>query len=298
MDFNTALAYITDESRKKELLVYVAIGCALGRYPEGEHPKQQYPPYLSEFKSAQICVYIDPMLEMPPRATKDIENNGGDITILTIQHMFDYGCETRFNDSAFLRSLCLLCMDQTKSVKMIVHDFTGHDINKIYPASYGIPLFKNVIYDPMYGDGDCLPDISTIKIIRDQNGDFIQPAYSRLQELYTYDKKIFKRQFDLRKYPIVHLLLRIYRIRNGLEEQRDWCTEEMIMSDITRYRIVYNIQQIDNVTCLKHILMMVLQDLCIVGETYLTDEEMHTIIHSTGREFENFWNMITVLIQL
>jgi hypothetical protein len=287
-NFETAEAIVREESEQKELLIYLAIGCALGRYAPGEHPAQQNPPYLKAFHCHKICILIDPCLEMPPRATKDpIE----DTLFMPIQQEFEYY-------SQFLKNLIEICTDPLLCVKMILHDFTGKDSNQYYLAHFKdkdkANLFKNVLFDPMYGDGDCCPDLNKVNILRNSSG-FIQPKYSRLQDLQKINKDVLISELKMRKYS-VDLIARMYRIHEDLEEIRDWCTDKIIQEHYVRFCIIYNICYMGEETRLKEILMKIVEDLCVVAETFLSEEEIMGIL-SSSKSLENLWKMVgTILV--
>ena len=43
---------------------------------------------------------------------------------------------------------------------------------------------------------------------------------------------------------------------------------------------------------LRRVVELTIQDLCVVSESYLSDEEIDTIVESPGRELENMWKTI------
>lgn len=283
MDFNTVQKLVHDESG--ELLLYVAVGCALGRYPVGDHPKQQCPPYLDALPGKKICILIDPLLEDPPRAAAE-----SSALILPIRKMLYY------TPLGFLQNLIDLCMDPSRRVRMIVNDFTGLDINKYYPTGLGEALYRRVLFDPTYGDGGCFPDLAGIRILCDGPGDFLQPKYSRLQDIQKMDKNVLISEFKNRQYPTVHLIARMYRIQRGLEEFRDWCTGDVCAEPLAHLCLIYNITDSDYVVRLRRIVECTLQDLCVVSESYLSDEEINTILESPGNELENMWKTIGFIL--
>ena len=299
MDLESVFTYISGETSQKNLLIYVAIGCAVGRYPEGEHPKQQYPPYLQKFACRQICVLIDPLLEMPPRAIADVAKLPGDITILPVLQTFNHTNQHGECSLWFLDRLTQLCMD-SPDCRMIVQEFTGENVNLYYPTHFGRGILTNVLYDPTYSDGGgCSPDLSAIQILCDQRGNFIQPHHSRLQDIYKIvPTNIFKKQFHMRQYPIIHLIQRQYRILRNLEEPRDWVTDRVLKNPMREYCFIYSIDAVDYLQQLRKILLAVVQDLCILSQSYLTEEEQNTIVDSSGKEFETMWNSVGAILDM
>ena len=286
MDLENAYAYIESESNN-ELLVYVAIGCSVDLYPPGEHPPQQYPPYLSEFKCPQICVLIDPKLEMPPRSMEDIADLDADITILPVQQEFHH--TSRYGESTawFLEKIIGLCA--TKRVKLIVQEFTGANIHLYYPFHYGRRILKNVLYDPTWGDGGCYADFSKIQIFRDTEGNFLQPRYLPLNIVKTLAPNILKEQLTGRMYPTVHLLLRLYRILRNLEEPRDWCTIDIVRPYLRYISFIYNISMDSFELCLYQTLLASTRDVFMLSGK-VSEEEVVAVVKSAGKNMEEIWN--------
>jgi len=288
MDLESACSYIESESNN-ELLVYVAIGCSLSTYPPNKHPPQQYPPYLREFDCPQICVLIDPRLEMPPRAVADVASLEADITFLPIQQVFNHTNKWGDSTAWFLERLVKLCAKPDSRVKLIVQEFTGANIHLYYPLHYGKGILKNVLYDPNYSDGGCYVDFSKINIYRDAAGGFVQPMYKTLQELRSISPAFVKEQVEARFYQTVHLLWRLYKILNGREEVRDWCTKETVERHLRYMSFIYNIPISDNITCLRDTLMASTRDIVMISGAALNEEQIHTIVESSGKELEILW---------
>jgi hypothetical protein len=291
MDFETAYSYIESESNN-ELLVYVAIGCSLTTYPPNKHPPQQYPPYLREFDCPQICVLIDPRLEMPPRAVADVATLEADITFLPIQQEFNHTNQWGDSNAWFLDKIVKLCIKPDSRVKLIVQEFTGANIHLYYPLQYGRNILKNVLYDPNYSDGGCYVDFSKIHIYRDAAGGFIQPMYMPLHKLRFISPALVKEQVQGRFYPIVHLLWRLYKILHGREEVRDWCTMETVETRLQYMSFIYNIPRNEYITCLRDTLMASTRDIVILSGALFNDEQIHAIVESSGKELETLWTSV------
>jgi hypothetical protein len=288
MDYELVQSLVKEESEKGELLIYIAIGCSLERYEEGAHPQQQYPPFMKEFPCNQVCVLIDPRLELPPRSVQDIAitKTSYKITILPILDNF------MFEHNAFLHSLIDLCMNPNKHTKMIVQDFSGRDIRPLYPIHlYGERLLTHVLFDTTYGEGGCFPDLSAITILQ-TNGAFQQPQYMKLCRLYEeVPKEIAKREFTSRRYPIYKISM-MYRISQNREETRDWCSEEEIQAYFPQYCKIYTIHETEFPRILYQILVAIVNDLCQVTKSYLTETEIDQIVRSKGREWDAMWKIM------
>ena len=299
MDYNTVFAICKEEAAQGPLLIFVAVGCAVGYYPDDEHPAQQYPPYLLHFSCRQICILIDPALELPPRSLADVAKLPVDVLIVPLQEYLHSRSEPSVEGShgRFLDSLARLCLQRGSETRMIVADYTGRDCNREYPfhlaneESEGYELFKKVLYDPTYGEGGCRPDLDAITILHDEHGDFLQPRYLRFQDMKeSVPKEIFMKQWRDRKYPIVHILAHQYRIQRQLEVPRDWLTDEMVGQALQQISHIYGSDS------LQIVLPRILDDLCAISHTHLEREDILAIVESPGNEFENMWNMVQVLL--
>ena len=291
MDFTTAESAINEASKEGPLLIYVAIGCALDRYLPGEHPPQQYPPFLKNYLCSQICVLIDPYLEMPPRAIADTSGLRN-VTILPIQSNLDFNVEKTPPSNDFLQNLVDLCMNTTLQVKLIVHDFSGRDINEFYPVHYGERAFQNVLFDFTYEDGGCFPDLQSVTIF-EKDGKFLQPKYMRLKELQgQVPKDIFIKEYKSRRYPL-QLFAVIHRVHRKLEEPRDWITEQVLSKAMKRFHAIYN-PQISYDSPTRNILIHVTKDFCNILETDLTQFEIETIVDNST--VDNMWKLLDSIL--
>jgi len=297
MDFTSVYSYIQEECRKgRPLLLYVGIGCSLEHYPPGKHPPQQYPPYLYDFPCPQICVLIDPRLEMPPRVFDDIR---GDITILPIVEFYHHTSQYGDSTAWFLESLAKLCLGSDTRVQMIVQEFTGTNIQPFYPLHLGRNILKNVLYDPTYGSSDCAcsPKFSTI--LRNAEGGFIQPAYSPLYPLRSLaPRNIFLAQHRSRAYPIVGILLRLYKNLRGIGEVLEWCTVEKQAYIIRYYSFIYDVSMRpleDTTLQLRRLLIEAVKDICAFREWKpMSQEDIVAIVDSPGEEMRQLWDSVVV----
>jgi len=294
MDYNSVYTYIEDEFKKGgTLVIYVAIGCSAAHHLPGRHAMQQYPPYLREFSYPQICVLIDPALEMPPRAYEDVPDSTGDITFLPIQQGFHH--DSRYGETStawFLEKLVGMC---NVRVKLIVQEFTGGDLRLRYPMHLGFTILKHVMYDPCYSDGSCSPDLDAIRIYRDAEGGFIQPVYSPLHEVRDIvTRDVLKMQFQVRYNSIVHMIMRFYRILCGREEPRDWCTLERVAPHLMYYSYIYRITATLTNEKVREILVASVKDLCLLTGRELSIEAANALVESSGKEMEDFWKSIVI----
>ena len=295
MDLASTCTYIEERcASDRPLLIYVAIGCSLELYPAGDHPAQQYPPYLRTFDCPQICVLIDPRLEMPARVLTDIAGETADITILPVLQYYHHTSNYGESTSWFLERLATACL--LKQAQLIVQDYTGENIHPYYPIHLDRGVLKKVLYDPTYRDGGCFVDMSAIQIYRDAEGGFIQPMYtplSVLRGLVPHD--VFMEQLRAHKYPTLSMLLRLYKILRGLAEPRDWCTVERMGGVIRYYSFIYGVSATSVLETLRNILMASVKDMYALAQRgILTEAALTSIVDSPGDEMGWLWNDMSV----
>ena len=297
MDFTSVYTYIQEECGKGgPLLLYVGIGCSLEHYPPGKHPQQQYPPYLREFLCQQICVLIDPRLEMPPRVFGDFADIRGDVTILPIVDSYNHTSQYGDSTAWFLESLAKLCTGSGTRVQMIVQEYTGTDIQPFYPLRLGIDILKNVLYDPTYGCCECACSPNFSAIFRDAEGGFIQPAYTPLYPLRSLvPRDVFLVQYRKRVYPIVGILSRLYKNLRGIGEVMEWCTVEKQAYIIQYYSFIYGVSSGDTVIQLRRLLIEVVKDICAFRAWEpMSQEGIVAIVDSPGEDIRQLLDSVVV----
>lgn len=209
-------------------VLYIAIGCAQGFYPEGKHSAQQYPPFLQEWNqppnAEQFILLIDPLLEDPPRSVVD--------AVLTLDsewlgriHFFQKQTHFHWYDEScrvFIRKLFDFILDNsnTGSVYLIVQDYSGYELKQEFltflggfsPESAAI-LRKRVLFDPSYDGPSCFPDLSIPLLRDDETGDFLDPQITSLQQLRISHshQSILKKQSEFRSALIRYYAGRLYR---------------------------------------------------------------------------------------
>ena len=273
-------------------LVYIAIGCALGHYPDDDYPEQQNPPFIRDYPSS-VRILIDPLLESPPRSMLQEDNSRpfekiGAHTIIPLRKMFDF----RDNgDDKFMKALYEICL--RSGMKLIVQDYSGTDIRPFYPA-HNKYLHGLVLFDATYGDGNCFPDLDEIQLIKDSAGDFIQPSLSPLSRIHgIVSKNIFAFEFKFRTDALVTYIQRFYRIQMSLEEVRDWCTEQHVSSLVRKLALIYNTGT-DNTdpANLRLILIEAALDLHRTASAYISRKEIEAIVDEC---FDSYSQMVKLM---
>jgi len=248
---------------KKEnpALIYVAIGCAQGSYPEEGGSAQQWPPFVAAWPGRKVVILIDPLLEQPARG---LAQSQGQAAFFSLEKEFDWKA-----DRPFIHDLCAL----TDSY-LIVQDYSGHDIRPYYPlALFGPTLLDRVLFDVTGGDGGCFVDFSNVHIIRDTTGRFIQAPYTPLCQLLPLHPPTFKEQIRERFGILMQYAVRRYRMLQNLEEDRDWCTAEIVQHRLTPLTYAYRS------TDLYTIVTEVIFDFCGTVGHYMTTAEVYELLH-------------------
>lgn len=176
----------------RQTILYIAIGCAQGHYPVGEHSAQQYPPFLSAWSpaTARILLLVDPALEDPPRVYDDIPTRERlQTTVYCHRTSWDW---SHYSPSCeFLQRIIHTVLTRPDPTYLIVQDYTGHDINQEYRGFLRTTRFteehflSKILFDPSYDGPGCFPDLRT-PVLRDPiTGDFVQPSYTTLRRLVS-----------------------------------------------------------------------------------------------------------------
>jgi hypothetical protein len=274
--------------------IYFAIGCALGRYPPGEHPRQQYPPFMRGFPGRQICILMDPELESPPRAYEDQIGFSvlpdeptvtiGDITFITARRHFAWGSKDARTFIAHLSNLCLNTRTQ-----LIVQDYAGNYIEKYYPIStFDSRITKKVLFDVTYRDGGCFIDLDAVRILRYRDGSFVQPKYDAITVLRSHvSVELLRNILKERRNSLVTYIKRYHRILTGAEEYRDWCTEDVVRHHMNTLCQAYRVPPEPTLSNMEQLMSAYLFDLCTsVGDRVIEETAME-LIRSPNKDYDN-----------
>ena len=223
------------------LLVYIAIGCAQGRYPPGEHSPQEYPPFIRDFQiDHRVVLLIDPELEDPPRAIAD--NPATDtVTFIPIRAPLFWDRPVPpthllpIHGPTLVRSL--LCLRRPPDY-IVVQDYTGLDI-----APYDPYIPGRVLFDATYGDYGCFIDFEKhVTIPRDpRTGAILHLDRLRLRDIPPEFSELTRRlarnrASDLRFY--IHRHLRVLRNDTPAAE---WCSPEEVARRATALSRIYGL---------------------------------------------------------
>lgn len=277
-------------------IIYIGIGCAMGRYQEiTETNNQQYPCFLNKFDSKKVIILIDPELESPLKCEQifdeelNIINNNtntrilinSDNTIFAINDMFYYELnqyiteETRTNTLANIQILYLIintCLQNNK--KLIFQDFTGNDTTNFYLNLFNHydkdELLNNIIFDFTQEDSGCIVNINYDCIKLNENGHFIQEKFMTLKYLYHIDSQLLhnkiKKRIDLLNYPVLWIynkmligeVFEIFSFRQFIELKL-LCS----IYDINYELLIKN----DNIELYKNLIIRLLQDILFAKES-------------------------------
>jgi hypothetical protein len=261
-------------------LVYVAIGPSQAfSEPETRTP-QQYPPAIAAWPGHKVIILIDPLLETPVHAHELIAAAGHTETTTVFEFRSSF-CWKNQADATFLFSLCEAALDD-HGPHVIVQAYTGRDIRDAVPIDFfGEQLLTKVLYDMTYSDEGCRPDLSRVNILRDANGHFIQPFFEPLWALRARGtpSALLKAEADARLYILTNYVHRLYRIKAGREEFRDWCTDEVVAQKADRLRYAYGIPApVTAIDALTKLIAEALFDFCSINRNYFTPAEITAAI--------------------
>jgi hypothetical protein len=116
----------------------------------------------------------------------------------------------------------------------------------------------------------------------------VQPHYETLEAIKpycTHDQITF--QVVERVELMSVYVKRLYRIQNGEEPDRDWCTHPDALAKIARMCGIYGLPQTTDNATLSKLLSAFLFDLCAVTGNYMGEEEARDLIRRPERDYES-----------
>ena len=281
----------------KPSLIYLAVGCAQGFYTRDKSSPQEYPPFVVAWPGRKICILIDPELESPPYCFQNLGlqkeyhpvTHIGDTSFFCIRKRFETPPAIYGEDMHFLISLCTMACNS--SSKLIYQDYSGRYtdnlFNLIMESSDREKLIKSVLFDATYKDSGCFIDFDKIRILRDNKGDFIQPAFETLTFLRLNGHLQFLAEEKKRRKMILgDYVHRYYQILIGGKEPRDWCTGEIILGRIKPMTEIYGTRHAIDVESIYDLLEAVLLDFCMCDELYLPENDMKIVIDAPDKYLE------------
>lgn len=280
--------------------IYLAIGCAQGHWAVG-HPMaspQGHPPPVKALGGRQICILIDPELENPPRCCEMLTPTNspmiheGQVTYITSRRLFSWGG----TDAPFINDLCNLAL--TSRAFLIVQDFSGKIIDEHYPVhQFGPHLLKKVLFDFTYRDGGCFIDLAKVRILRREDGSFVQPAYEPVSTfLHLAPPSLVVAIIKARTTDAWCYLKRFHNIQRGAEEFRDWCTVSVVRTKMRPLCLIYGTPLSTDTPALEETMTAYLSDLCYAAENPMTEEQKYAIIQLPGKEYQNTLELLGTVL--
>ena len=195
-------------------------------------------------------------------------------------------------EARFLETLCRNTV--ARQAKMIVQDYTGRDIQDMYPAHIHPDITKSVLYDVTYQDGGCFIDFDAIHILRDTDGDFLQPSFSTLRDIYgKIPDSIFVKELARRSQNLTNI--HTYScIARGLREVSTWITADRISKPAHRYASIYRVHPTDYTS----ILFAAAKDICATASCYLTPTEIDQIVASPSHQYAMLFQNLQVVLKI
>lgn len=227
------------EFTKPTFLIYVAIGCAQGRYAPGAHSAQEYPPFIRSFRADHKMVYlIDPDLEDPPRALHDASDDPL-VNFIPMRYSVFWEevpphCKTGTLHGPTL--LCDLLNINPCPDYLIVQDYTGADISPYDPDIPG-----RVLLDATYGDYGCFVDFTKYtRIPRDPvTGAILHLDRLPLRDIPADFPEVRRRQTQARASDLRYYIHRTLRVLRGQTPAADWCSPAEVEKRLRRLAPIY-----------------------------------------------------------
>ena len=240
---------------------------------------------MKDLQGLQLCILIDPLLESPPVAfhseTGPITRVDDRVTVMTIRRNVDWSDPT---DLQLMNDLCLLTIQ--RSARLIVQDYSGAYIHNYYPLTdFGYPLLRHVLYDFTYNDGGCFVDFSKVKLLTHPDGSFVQPRYEPITSLINHLNTV--ELVKDRSRAIVTYARRLYRIHQGQEEYRDWCTAEVVQRRLSPFCFIYSLPLQTDVGTLERFMLAYIWDLCTAVGDYISEQDGLDMIRRPTAEYED-----------
>lgn len=222
------------------LLVYVAIGCAQGRYAPGAHSAQEYPPFIRDFAGIhrKFVLLIDPDLEDPPRALHDASDDAT-VTFIPLRRLLFWDTlPLRHTDNALHGPTLVKALLDLRPTPdfIVVQDYTGEDI-----APYDLNIPGRVLFDATYGDYGCFVDFTKYaRIPRDPTtGAILHLDRLPLRDIPADFPTLRARQTQARASDLRYYIHRTLRVLRGQTEPADWCSPTEVEKRLRRLAPIY-----------------------------------------------------------
>lgn len=204
-------------------VVYIGIGCGMGRYTEvNESNNQQCPCFLNKFET-KLIVLFDPELEKPLKTEsvlyelvtvgetqnyRLLKNENTTIYAMNeslyyeLEHVDEkYRTKTE-SDIPALYNMISLCI--SNKIKFIMQDYTGRDSQNFYTTLFSLfdkaELLNYIFCDVTEKDCGCFIELKPTQAPLFNNV-FIQDKYMKLIDMVNFDSQI-KSRVDKLKYPL------------------------------------------------------------------------------------------------
>lgn len=221
-------------------LIYIAIGCAQGRYAPGLHTAQEYPPFIRDFHATKkVIILIDPDLEDPPRAFADNPDLPPSVTFFQIRRPLYWDPTFPVHPHGIVGDLFMRAILDLRrpSDYVVVQDYTGADI-----ATHDPQIPGRVLYDATYGDYGCFVDFNKYpRIPRDPTtGDILHLDRFPLQAIpRTEYPELYRRQAEARASDLRYYIHRYIRVLRGQTPAADWCAPSVVAHKQVRLNSIY-----------------------------------------------------------
>lgn len=286
-------------SRPDTTLVYLAIGCSQRWHMPPAGSPQGFPPFVANWPGdgSRIIIMIDPDLEDNPHAItvagypeQPLADGGiadfGKNAFIAIRRNWHWPHHTVNHEvepcSRFLHGLCTWATE-AQGPHLIVQDYSGPDIRRYFPlytwhVAARTALINKVVFDVTGKDGGCFVDFSKVTLRRDADGNFIQPAYERLQRLRELRHPALAHEAADRTATLLNYVGRLYRAHRLLDPPRDWYAPEIVAGRIQSLLYIYGLQPGTSTDDLARLFFDGIIDLCMAADNYMDQSDIFSIL--------------------
>jgi hypothetical protein len=175
------------------------------------------------------------------------------------------------------------------SAQLIVGDYTGFDIRPYYPMTqFNMERLKNkVLFDMSYSGGSCFVNLASVPVLRQSNGDFIQPYFTPLLTLKAagVPPSIIAAEAGSRREALELFVHRFFHVLHGTKEPRHWCTEDHVMNMAERLFYTYGLIPSLIASNLRSLMAEALMDFIAVRGTSMLLADIYALIDSPTSDY-------------
>lgn len=281
-----------------------------GRITLNPNTHQQYPgPIMTKYEGKKKCIILMdyileenleilnvlPSLELLEQDSAFRMFSNHDTLVIAIKKPFFFTeCAGRDgeqfpDDYSFLISLIAYTIHKDK--KLIVQNFSGHEIEKPYINLFDFfpkaSLLKKVIFDVSNNQEVCQCDFSKYPVIYDDEDNFVQSKFDTLVKLKRSNPKSYKYNLLLMMTDVKHHLCRKLRVFRGEVEENHYSSVYL-----KRYELIYGVSSEVSEENIMKIIKVILQD---IFNSLGLDSDPILLLEASGFKQNNVINTLASL---